>query len=443
MTAGTQHNPIGDQAAAPVHPRLDAVFRALDQAEVAWALLRGADDLTQPSGDVDLLVDTAALPRLDRILTSTGLLRMGMRGHGSHRFYFAYLGDEDLWIKLDVVSRIDFGHFQHLRAPVAAACLDRRHRVDSVWRLAPEDEATLFLLHLLLDKGRVAPERREAARAAARLATASSPVAAFAERLAPGTWHEITRAVLDDAVGRAEELARALAHTWAARRRVRSRLSWLANRTLRRLELPVTGLEPGRVVALVGPDGAGKTTLSEALRDRLPVPTRTVYMGLWQQSRWDGRLSAVPGGRLLQRTVRIVRSNLSVRRHQLRGRLVLLDRFAQDALLPGGVDTSRGGRLNQWLSLRLSPRTDLHLLLDATGEVMFARKGEHTPERLEERRQAYLRLVPQLGPTAVLDAARPADEVAGSALAAVWDALGSPGRRGPGGAPARTRGSAR
>jgi hypothetical protein len=176
------------------------------------------------------------------------------------------------------------------------------------------------------------------------------------------------------------------------------------------------------------------------------VPPRTVYMGLWQKSKWDGRLSAVPGGRLLQRTIRIVRSNLSVRRHQLRGRLVLLDRFAQDALLPGGVDTSRGGRLNQWLSLRLSPRTDLHLLLDATGEVMFARKGEHTPELLEERRQAYLRLVPELGATAVLDAARPADEVAGSALAAIWEALGSPGRRGRREAPGRppsARGSAR
>jgi thymidylate kinase len=173
----------------------------------------------------------------------------------------------------------------------------------------------------------------------------------------------------------------------------------------------------------VGPDGAGKTTLAEAVRRSVPVPSRYVYMGLWQGSRWDDVLSRLPAGRVGQRTARVLRSSLAVRWHCARGRLVLLDRFAQDALLPGGADTSRGGRLNLWLSLRLTPQPRLVLLLDAPGSLMFARKGEHTPELLEDRRQAYLRLVADLPHAAVLDATQPAVEVARGALGAIWDTV--------------------
>jgi thymidylate kinase len=288
----------------------------------------------------------------------------------------------------------------------------------------------------------VAPDRRRPARGAAERATAGSPVAAFLEReVTAGCAERVLDLVRSERWGSAERLAASLARRWGGRHPVRTWSAGSANRALRRLELPVPGHPRGLVVALVGPDGAGKTTLSETLQARVPLPTRSVYMGLWQQSPWDRPLSRVPGGRVLQRTSRIVRNSLAVRRHGLRGRLVVLDRFTQDALLPGGTDTSRGGRLNLRLAMALDPRPQLVLLLDAPGEVMFARKGEHSPELLEERRQAYLELVARFPESVVLDATRPEVEVARAALAAVWrtiderpqlEAAGDPQHR-PGG----------
>jgi hypothetical protein len=120
--------------------------------------------------------------------------------------------------------------------------------------------------------------------------------------------------------------------------------------------------------------------------------------------------------------------------------LVLLDRFPQDALLPGGHDSSRGGRFNLFLATHLPPAAQLVLLLDAPGQLMFARKGEHTPELLEKRRRAYLDLVGDFRHAAVLDASARADDVRRGALAAIWGRLhGGEAHREPIGRTARPR----
>lgn len=66
-------------------------------------------------------------------------------------------------------------------------------------------------------------------------------------------------------------------------------------------------------MAIVGPDGAGKTTLARALVESLPVDARYVYLGLWQKSKLRHALAPIPGARLAlvltELAVRSMRSN--------------------------------------------------------------------------------------------------------------------------------------
>ncbi len=407
-----------------IHPVLRAAFRALDAHGIRWALLRGADDLALPSGDVDLLVDPAALDRLDGALAEAGLRRLGVRGHGSHRFYFSYDVARAEWLEVDVVTDVTFGPYQELRTGLARQCLEDRRRSGLVWRLCPEDEAWLLLLHLVLDKGRLAPERRASAQEASLRAPLEHP--------APRTLNTCTRAgasagvialvqQMDDAAFVRE--ARALRRRWRRRDPARAVSRSLVNRVLRSLDLPLREHPGGRIVAFIGPDGAGKSTVARAVRTSFPGSSRAVHLGVWRQGRWDRVVHRLPGGRPVQRLMRVLVGTTSIRWHRHLGRLVVLDRSAHDVLLPGALGASLVARVVPWLLLQLSPPPDVVVVLDAPGDVMFARKGEHTVEVLERRRQAYLEMARDDPAFVVLDATRPPAHVARSAMAAVWERL--------------------
>src|SRR5918995_4533189 len=165
-----------------VHPAILEAFQALEHAALRWALLRGADDLALPDGDVDMLVD-ADQEVLSAALTTAGFRRLPARGRGSHRFFFRYDTEQDHWLKLDVLATAEFGEYGEYRTRLAEACLARRHRDGSVSRLHDVDEAWLYLLHLMLDKGGVATEREGAATSAAERADLTGPVPALLSRV--------------------------------------------------------------------------------------------------------------------------------------------------------------------------------------------------------------------------------------------------------------------
>jgi thymidylate kinase len=219
-------------------------------------------------------------------------------------------------------------------------------------------------------------------------------------------------------------------------------------------------------VALIGADGAGKTTVARRLPELLPVPVRYLYMGVSADSsnvtlpttriarRIKRALGAPPDtagppshDRRKPRSRSFVKRRLSDVRAALRlgnrlaeewyralrarswersGAVVVFDRhFFIDyhAYDVAGDDRSWAQRLHGAVLGRFYPRPDLVVYLDAPGEVLLARKGEGSVEALERRRDEY-RSIAALVPAFVeVDATKPVDVVAADVAQAIADLL--------------------
>lgn len=412
-----------------IEPNLTAALHALDATGLPWLLLRGEDDLARPSGDVDILVASALLPALDGLLEGAGFRRVLAPGHGSHRFYFCHSATSDAWVKLDIVSEIAFGPYQQWRTSLAGRCLSRRVRSGPLWLPAPADQAWLQLLHLFLDKGQIAPSRIEAARDAAATASASDSIARFVDgRMGPGTAATILQLVRTGRYKGVPAAAAAMTSRWTGGP-AGPRLVAAKQRGLRLLGARLR--DRGPVIGVMGPDGAGKTTLLRGLQAAVPLPTKYVYMGMWGAGPWDSWLGKLPGGRTAKKAYRVVRGGLLARTYSLLGRMVLMDRVPYDALLPRpGTDAILEGafgrileKATNALAFGVVPTPDVLLVLDVSGQVMFDRKGEHSPKILEDWRRAYRDLADQLPGSTLIDAAQGPERVLGQATGIVWRRL--------------------
>jgi thymidylate kinase len=179
----------------------------------------------------------------------------------------------------------------------------------------------------------------------------------------------------------------------------------------------------GLVVAVLGPDGAGKSTLVSGLRHSLALTTRSYYLGVLKTTDVTRRLRRVmPGLMLVVRLVKFRTICARARRAARRGEVVLFDRYSYDAFLPVTQQGVRGP-VSAWLILRACPPPDMTLVLDVPAEVMFARKGELGEARLADFRMRYLAMHSRVPGLRVLDASRHAAEVEKAATALIWREL--------------------
>jgi len=219
-------------------------------------------------------------------------------------------------------------------------------------------------------------------------------------------------------------------------------------------------------VALIGPDGAGKTTIGRRIEHTLPLPVKYVYMGVNLDSsnhmlpttrlikalkRARGaapdtagppdpnRVRARPKG-LVQYTLAGLKSTLRMTNrmgeewfrqilawyYQRRGNIVVFDRhffsdyYAYDIANPR-ADRRLSDRIHGFMLNRVYPKPDLVIYLDAPAEVLFVRKGEGTIEALERRRQEYMALHEVVKHFAVVDATQPAERVAHDVTHLIWE----------------------
>ena len=204
----------------------------------------------------------------------------------------------------------------------------------------------------------------------------------------------------------------------------------------------------GPIVAVLGPDGAGKGSVIAAVRAEIPAGVKALYLGHGDVSQREYARGDAPERRTLARAVRrAVKAGLGLlpgrvrdvqyraRRalglalrawaaypYAWRGDIVLCDRHPLEALAVDADDGTLAGRVERRLLGRLVRWPDAVVLLDAPGEVLFARKGEHSPELLDDRRMAYRKLFGARGATIVATTDGLAHSVAETS-AVLWRAL--------------------
>jgi thymidylate kinase len=102
--------------------------------------------------------------------------------------------------------------------------------------------------------------------------------------------------------------------------------------------------------------------------------------------------------------------------YQFRGYVVIYDRhFLFDSATPM-VDATphwqaRLDALNHWILTHLYPKPHLTVFLDAPADLLYARKGEATPEYLDRQRGAYLEQGKMIANFVRVDATQPLDSV--------------------------------
>lgn len=237
-------------------------------------------------------------------------------------------------------------------------------------------------------------------------------------------------------------------------------------------------------VALIGADGAGKSTIGRRLAATLPLPTKYLYMGdnadsanrLLPSTRLVRLLRRVAGGRRGVRqdpgpsagappdASRVAARPRGVRGHltatakatyrlanqlaeewfrqaltwcyELRGYVVLFDRhffadYYAHHIAPSAPKRTLAGRIHGFLLSHVYPKPDLVICLDAPAEVLFARKPEGTVEAIERRRREYFQIRPFVKHFAVVDATQPEEDVTRAVAALIGEFCGRAAHRRP------------
>jgi len=408
-----------------MHPIISRTFDELAGESIPYCILRDGDHLEQYAngGEIDLLVPRVHFKRLQGLLTRLGFLRIAAWGHTPHTFFIIYDKNSDSWIKLDIVTKVAYGHPAHaLQTNLGDNCIRNRRQSGEVYIPLPEDELVTLLLHCLLDKEYVAPQRGARLQLLCRQIEDKSYISQLLDQYGSPdmNWSDLSTLIKNGEWTKLLAQREAIANHLAGLEPLGTSWRRIRDRLLRKLQCGAGYLRPrAPSIALLAPDGAGKSTLANGIQESFHFPVRLLYMGLYQkQERSDQK--KIKGLGLAHKLVQQWQRYLFSRHYRACGKLVIFDRYSYDALLPSPRPPKLKSRIHRWLLAHCCPPPDLILFLDAPGEMLYARKGEHNPAALEKQRQGYLRLRSKLPQMVVVDATLGAESVRKEVTGLIW-----------------------
>lgn len=403
-------------------------FQRLEEAEIHYCLLRDTDQIHRLDelDEVDLLVDKQQGKQLYQLLAQLGFVALPSWGHGPHQFFTIYDEAGDRWLKLDVVTEVVFGYPYHtIVTNFAATCLARRQWHSGVFVPSVECEALTLLYHCIIDKKRFEPHRRQRLQTLCSAVKDRNELTTFLQQWGQPTltWSQIATLVAREDWEGLLALRPVLTQALTQKQWLAQRTRPIQQRVVRKLSKQLQARRPPAIsVAILAPDGAGKSTVVAGIQKSFCFPVYTTYMGLYQKGERRGLTKVLAKAGFVGRLAIQWQRYLKARTQQARRKLVIFDRYAYDALLPSPKPLTR---LQQWRRQILAhacPAPDLVILLDAPGALLYARKGEHSTALLEEQRQGYLKLKSKLRQMVVVDATQNPDAVRRRVITHIWRA---------------------
>jgi adenylate kinase family enzyme len=428
---------------------LRKVFGALEVSGITYCVMRDFEQLLVEEADkeIDLIVDRKVFPSAKKVLEDLGFVETPSWGHEPHRFFVTYLPEIGMWLKLDIVTELRFGK------PVSCFGSDLlasmvAHRIYREWcyALAPEDELLLLLIKGVVNDSGVRPSRAETLKGLWRQAKSDPERVSrldlhLTEYFGSSTNGNRTLDRLDNGDWQWFESRRAFViKSLRARQPVRTLYRYLRTRFMGFISpLLYAVFRRGTSVALLAPDGAGKSTLATHLLAQKHLRARLIYMGINLEASvvglpttpWFRKHANGAGGisfkRIVARAFNFPNTlleqwyrSLTGFYYRLRGRTVVYDRYVYDTWL-NPRPTKLLKRLRRFLIERTCPDPDIVILLDAPGTVLFSRKHEHDVESLEKKRQAYLEVSGRIPNLHVVDATGDLRAVTTEATSIVWN----------------------
>jgi thymidylate kinase len=403
-----------------LHPRLEAAFAALDACSVEWSLIRLPKHPEAPTGDVDVLLNPGQVDLARGVLAASGFVAVPGWTDAPTLLLADHDASSGCWLVLEIQTTLPFGRRAELPSDAEVACLARRQRSSGTWMLHPDDDFWALLLHCVLDGEAFDPTYRGRLLRAAGAAGLDGPLAFLLADLgvadvAPARLRELARAADWSGLLR---LAPVIRRAWLNRLGVRRQSRDAAGRVLRAVRrLMLAPRRRGLSVAILGPDGAGKSTLARDIAAGFPFQGRPIYMGLWPAR--SGTHRVLPGATQTLRPFTIWGRYLRAQAQRAMGHLVVFDRYTYDADLPPRPPFVRLKRLYFWLIAHAIPSPQLLILLDAPADVLHERRPEMDPLELERDRASFLGLS-RLRNMEVVDANRPGDAVRADVSDRIW-----------------------
>jgi thymidylate kinase len=402
----TSCDPGPSQSDRHVPDFFDFFLRQLDEVGVRYCILHSWEKLpAQPESDVDMAVhreDREKLAEVFRRLEEQNYLAVQCLNYSVNAFYFVFCWFDQNHLRT-IALDVMFEHWRSgLTVPEQTALLAERDQFRDTWIPSVRDQFA-YALAKQTWKGKANQAQSERLQGLAQH-LGRPQVRAIAGEMFLAPWNRrVVDACFDGSIGNL--LVKVRLYPWLTSL-VRQPLVLSkhvlqqARRIARRWVRP-TGL----LVAIIGPDGAGKDTVIAGLCDGVRTAFRRIHKYHWRPHvlfpRKDAPAVTDPHaksarGPMLSSLYLLffvfdywIGYALRVRPALARGTLVIFDRYFYDVIVDPKRARFGGPKWLPGLLARLVPGPDLILLLDADAQVMFARKGELSVAELDRQRQAY------------------------------------------------------